>query len=223
MEGLQMPSAPSSPRSLAQSIQGGERSKSSGWEVEMVVALGGFQELKVKLQINLSKYIFFLAFLWRLMQRGEGPSHPAFPASLSPRLFMALLHKLGFFSLPFYFLFSSFSSLLLQIELFKCIVWQPQIPAFPSLSPLAAISFSPFCSCIFRIISRVVPVAFIEICTKKDPSSMPPFQPWQEIYGGRKTPVAGRFCQEKERKEGKEMWWKSKGCLELGSRKDPRR
>lgn len=125
------------------------------------------------------------------------------------------------FSSPF--LFSSFSSLLLQIELFKCIVWQAQIPAFPSLSPLAAISFSTFCSCIFRIISRVVPVAFIEICTKKDPSSMPPFQPWQEIYGGRKTPVVGRFCQEKERKEGKEMWWKSKGCPELGSREAPRR
>lgn len=156
------------------------------------------------------------------MQRGEGPPHPAFPASHSPRLFMGLLHKLGFF-FPFSFLFFSFSSLLLQIELFKCIVWQPQIPAFPSLSPLAAISFSPFSSCIFRIISHVVPVAFIEICTKKDPSSMPPFQPWQEIYGGRKAPVAGRFCWEKERKEGKEMWWKSQRCPEMWIREDPRR
>lgn len=36
-----------------------------------------------------------------------------------------------------------------------------------SLSSSAAISFSPFWSCIFRIIYRVVPVAFIEICTKK--------------------------------------------------------
>lgn len=59
MEGLQMPSASSSPGNspilLAQNIQRGERSKSSGWEGDMVVALGGFEELKVKLQMNLSK------------------------------------------------------------------------------------------------------------------------------------------------------------------------
>lgn len=150
------------------------------------------------------------------MERGEGPSHPAFPASRSLRLFMGLLHKLGFF-LPFSFLFSSFSSLLLQIELFKCIVWQPQIPAFPSLSPLAAISFSPFCSCIFRIISRVVPVAFIEICTKKILLQCHHFSPGRRFMGAGRHPWRGGSAGRKKGRRGRECGGKAKDARSWGA------
>lgn len=143
-----MPSASNSPGNLAQSIQGGERSKSSGWEGNMVVALGGFQELKVKLQINLSKYVFFPGiFMETYAKRRPMPS--CIPSLLLSEVIYGLVTQVGFFPLLFLsrlvsscLISSSFSFLLLQIELFKCIVWQPQIPAFPFLSPLAAIFFS---------------------------------------------------------------------------------
>lgn len=90
------------------------------------------------------------------MQREEGPSHPAFPASRSLRLFMGLLHKLGFF-LPFSFLFSSlpflpcFCKLNYLNALFGSLKSQ-HFPLFPPWLPFLSLLSAPAFSGSFPVL-----------------------------------------------------------------------
>lgn len=152
------------------------------------------------------------------MQRGEGPSHPAFPASLSPRLFMGLQHKLGFFPSPFIFSSLPFLPYFCKLNYLNALfgsLKSQRFPLFPPWLPFLSLLSAPAFSGSFPVLFQWHLLKFAQ---KKILLQCHHFSPGRRFMGAGRHPWRGGFAGEKETKEEEEIWWKSKGCLELGSR-----
>lgn len=113
----------------------------------MVVALGGFQELKVKLQMNRSKYVFFPGILMETHAKRRRPIPSCIPSLPLSEVIYGFAAQVGFFpplfsSLPFLPCFCKLNYLNALFGRLKSQRFPLFPPWLPFLSLLSAPAFS---------------------------------------------------------------------------------
>lgn len=217
MEGLQVPLTPSSPGTLTQNIQGGERSKSSGWEGDMVVALGGFQELKVKLQMNLSKYIFFPGIFMETHAKRRRPIPSCIPSFPLSKVIYGLATQVGFFPSPFIFSSLPFLPCFCKLNYLNALfgsLKSQRFPLFPPWLPFLSLLSAPAFSGSFPVLFQWHLLKFAQ---KKILLQCHHFSPGRRFMGAGRHPWRGGFARRKKRRKGRKCGGKAKDAQSWGA------